>query len=543
MSDDLDVEVDEFAWFRSLSDEDQALYLELLEKVAGEQWNLASKQRLAEAVWNKVDWLFYGGAAGGGKSELALKHANDLSINHPGHATLIIRQSIPELRRSIILRMVVRKAQFKLPAKLRKVDGVTQFKYDNTSFIECGYLATDENLGQYLSAEYGCIIVDEASLMTPNQIVSVASRLRITTAAAKQGARTHLGLFSNPGGASHGWLRDIFVTPTDYGNRIVVYDISQGIENATISRTYTAPVPIEGATDETIDEILIPWVEGLDLQCDPETELACAFVPAKATDNPHIDPSFMRGLNALPAKRRRQLRDGDFDIFDGMFFDEWSRDVHVCDPFDIPESWTRARAADFGHAAPWCCLWGAWDNDGDLWIYREAYGSGLTPIEQARQAKQMSEMPALDGRPRAETYWATVGDPSVFTNTRGTGKTIAQMWRENGFQVTKAKNARVAGWANVRQYLWDAEGDRARLHVFNNCENLIRTLPLQQRDKRNIEDLDSTLEDHAPDCLRYIAALRPIGTRPPPTKLGLTIDARWSKLVSNVGKRKRSLSN
>ena len=529
------IEVEDYAWFAELSDDDQQEYLRLLEEAVGEQWELAAKQRYAEAVWRKVDWLFYGGAAGGGKSELALKHANDLSTQIPGHATLILRQSIPELRRSIILRMVVRKAQFALPAKLRKLDGVTQFKYDNTSHIECGYLATDENLGQYLSAEYGCIIVDEASLMASTQIITVASRLRVTKTAAKLGARPHLGLFSNPGGASHAWLRDIFVTPSDYGNRIVVYDISQGIENAQVSRTYDAPITVASATDTQIDNILIPWITNLDIQADVEQDLVCAFVPAKATDNPHIDPSFMRGLNALPEKRRRQLRDGDFDVFDGMYFDEWRRDIHVVPYFDIPDGWQLARGADFGSAAPWACYWGAWDNDGNCYIYREAYGAGLTPIEQARKAVEMSETPRIDGTPRKESYYASVADPSVFADKRGMGKSIADMWRENGFSVTRAKNARIAGWQNVRQYLAVDPDHGPKLFVMENCPNLIRTFPLQQTDKKHPEDLDTTLEDHAVDAVRYLLSVRPIGTKPPVSKVGLTLDQRFSRLIHKAG--------
>ena len=54
-------ELSEFAWFEELSDEDQALYLDLLEQAVGEVWELAPKQKYAEAVWSKVDWLFFGG--------------------------------------------------------------------------------------------------------------------------------------------------------------------------------------------------------------------------------------------------------------------------------------------------------------------------------------------------------------------------------------------------------------------------------------------------------------------------------------------------
>lgn len=530
---------DEIEAFDSLSPSEQAEYLDLLSQVVGDEWELAPKQDYAEHLWGKVDWMLYGGSAGGGKSELAIKHASDLSCRVPGHVSLIVRQSIPELRRSVILRLIARTKQFHIPARLRKIDGVTSFRYENGSQIECGYLATDEHLGNYLSAEYDLILIDEASLMTDDQIVQLSARLRTTKAKAKLGARPHLGLFSNPGGRSHAWLYSLFVTATEYGQQIVVYDVSEGIEKATIARVYRAPITVKDATQADIEDILIPWARDLDVKVDPRTELAVAFVPAKAADNPHIDPGYMKYLNALPERRRRQLRDGDWDTFEGQYFAEWTRDVHVCDPFDIPDGWQRARGADFGSAAPWACYWGAWDNDGHCYIYREAYGAGMTPIQQARQAKMLSELPDSEGKATRERYSATVADPSVFSDRRGTGKSIADLWRDNGFHVTRAKNARVAGWQNVHQYLMDDVTGKPRLSVFSTCPNLIRTLPLMQHDKKNREDIDTTLEDHAADALRYLLYVRPIGARVPKSKMGMDIQQRFQKALASNDKRPR----
>ena len=527
---------DEIAAFDNLTPQDQIEYVNLLAQIVGPVWELSPKQMFADIVWSKVDWLLYGGAAGGGKSELACKHMNDRSIAVPGHVSLVVRQSIPELRRSLILRLIARIKQFRLPAQLRKRDGVATFIYDNDSIIECGYLATDEHLGQFLSAEYDSILIDEASLMTSNQIIQLAARLRTTKAKALLGARPHLGLFSNPGGQSHAWLYSLFVTATDYGNSIVVYDVTDGLESPHIVRTYKAPIPVRDASRADVRDILIPWAESLDVKIDPERELAVAFVPARAQDNEHIDPSYMKYLNTLPEKRRRQLRDGDWDSFSGQFYDTWSRDVHVVDPFDIPEGWQLARGADFGTTAPWSCHWGAWDNDGNCYVYREAYGAGLTAAEQAKQAKKLSEQPRMDGKPRKERFLASVADPSVFSDRRGTGKSIADIWRDNGFPVTRARNSRVAGWQNVKQYLRDDEG-KPHLFVFNTCTNLIRTFPLQQHDKKHPEDMDTTLEDHALDSLRYLLAVRPIGAKPPKLHVGLDIQQRFQNKVESLGKR------
>lgn len=533
------LDADEVAAFDALTDAEQRAYISLLEQALDETWTLTPKQELAEVLWSKVDWLLYGGSAGGGKSEFACHHANRLSQQVPGHVSLIVRQSIPELRRSLILRMIARSKQFKTGARLRKVDGQTGFHYrKNDSLIECGYLATDEHLGNYLSAEYDLIILDEATQFTPDQIIGLSARLRTTKEKAMKGARPHLGMFTNPGDKAHAWMYDLMVVPTDYGNKVIVYNVVNGLENPVLVRSYEAPIPVHDATVEQIESILLPWAESLNVEVDPQKELAVAFVPSKATDNPHIDPSYLKFLNALPERRRRQLRDGDWDTFEGQFFAEWRREVHVVPAFDIPESWQRARGVDFGTRAPWCCLWGAWDNDGNCYIYREAYGAGHTPEMQAQRAEELSNWTDLRGIKHKERYDRTVADPAVFSDHRGAGRSVAQLWAEHGFRVQKAKNDRVAGWANVRQYLWDHAAKEPRLYVMDNCPNLIRTFPLMQHSKSRQEDLDTTLEDHALDALRYLLATRPMGVREQVKRVGQSLDQRFQTMMKKLDKRK-----
>jgi hypothetical protein len=543
----LQADPDVLAAFGNLSPAELSAYIELIDQALEGHWVLTPKQQFAEAVWAKVDWMLYGGSAGGGKSEFVCHHVNRLSVEVPGHNSLIVRQSIPELRRSLIIRMIARARQFKLPTKLRKVDGQTGFHYENGSTIECGYLATDEHVGNYLSAEYDSICIDEATQLTPDQIVALSARLRTTKSKKALGARPHLGLFTNPGDVAHAWMYNLFVVPSDYGNKIVVYNVANGIERAFPAREYRAPIEVRDASPDDIEDVLIPWAETLRVECDPETELAVAFVPSRATDNPHIDRGYMKFLNALPERRRRQLRDGDWDTFDGQFFEEWSRDLHVVKAFDVPEHWARARAADYGSSAPWACYWIAWEpGSGDAYVYRERYGPGLTPAMQAASASAATVCERANGTTFREQYFASVADPSVFSNTRGQGKSIADLWRNAGFHVTRAKNTRVGGWANVRQYLWDHEKVNPdgsvggpRLFVFDTCPDLIRTFPLMMRDKDNPEDLNTKLEDHALDALRYGLGLRPLQERTRDPKVGKTIDGRFQHLMRQFDSKKR----
>jgi hypothetical protein len=209
----------------------------------------------------------------------------------------------------------------------------------------------------------------------------------------------------------------------------------------------------------------------------------------------------------LPETERRQKLMGDWDTFTGQYFVEFQRNIHVVPRFAIPETWQKYRGIDFGTANPFCCLWGAVDpSDGTMYIYREAYDKNLTAAEQARKIKSLS----VDEHGKPETISMTVIDPSTFSNTGGTGTTVAGQYQTNGVICQRAKNQRIGGWQNVKRYMAPSPIDGViRLKIFDNCFNLVRTLPLMRHAHNNPEDLETRDEDHAVDALRYLLGCRP----------------------------------
>ncbi len=216
------------------------------------------------------------------------------------------------------------------------------------------------------------------------------------------------------------------------------------------------------------------------------------FVRALPADNPHLSQSYWDELNSLPPDLSRAWVHGDWDVFAGQAFGEWRRDKHVIEPFEIPSSWPRGRAIDWGYAKPFCCLWLCWHPDsGKCYVYREAYQAGLTDREQAPLIRRMTEE-------RENIRW-TVADPSMWTKKSHEGLTFstADEYQAEGVFLEQADNDRLTGIRRVREVL------HSNLSVFSTCTNLIRTLPALPYDQTHSEDIDTDAEDHAYDALRY----------------------------------------
>ena len=70
------------------------------------------------------------------------------------------------------------------------------------------------------------------------------------------------------------------------------------------------------------------------------------YIPAYATDNPHITDDYIFELEQKPEALRKALLNGDWNTFEGQVFTEYRDDsqhyddrkwTHVINPFEIPK--------------------------------------------------------------------------------------------------------------------------------------------------------------------------------------------------------------
>ena len=387
-----------------------------------------------------------------------------MCLRYAGIKTLILRKTYQELINNHINEM---RGLLHGIAKYNSSEKV--FRFENGSTIKFGYCANDGDLDQYQGAEYDVVFIDEAGQFQEMWIRKITASVRGANDLPK---RIYYTL--NPGGPSHGYFKRLF-----------------------IDKVYN-----EGE--------------------DPEEY---RFIQSKVTDNRALmmmQPDYIKQLQALPYKLRRAWLDGDWNVFEGAFFEEWTDDpahyqdrrwTHVVDPYEIPPGWTIFRSFDWGYSRPFACQWFAVDYDGNLACILELYGMGREPNEgikwSATQvfgeiAKTEKTHPWLKGK-----KIHGVADPSIWAK-ESTGVSIYDSAVAEGVYFTKADNERIPGWMQVHYRLQFDEEGYPRMQFFSNCRHAIRTLPLMMYDPIKVEDLDTDLEDHLADSTRYACMSRPI---------------------------------
>jgi len=399
-----------------------------------------------------ADEVLYGGAAGGGKTEALLQEALISCLETAGYKTLYLRRTFPDLERSVI-----RRSQTTFPSQIGKYNEVKHlWTFLNKSTLEFGSLDREADVLKYQSAEYDLIIFDELTHFTEYQYTYMLSRNRTVLPGVKPRMRSG----TNPGGVGHSWVKARFIDP--------------------------APPETVFAT------------EGGTTRC---------FIPARVTDNLILierDPGYLQRLDALPETERRALRDGDWDIFSGQYFTEFRRDIHVIEPFVIPEDWRRYITIDYG-LDMLAAYWIATDMTGKGYVYKELYQPGLIVSDAAEAIKAMINEP----------IYSIVAPPDLWNRNRDTGKSTAEIFGEHGVWLEKASNDRVQGWYNLREWLKPYQDEQetwtAGLVIFSRCYNLIRTLPQLQHDARDPNDVANEPHEltHGPDAIRYWTAARP----------------------------------
>ncbi|GAA0382580.1 phage terminase large subunit [Paenibacillus motobuensis] len=428
----------------------------------------------------EADEILYGGAAGGGKSEGTIFDALKYAMQYPGSRQVIFRRTFPDLQRSIINRTLK-----VYPKELGKYNTSShEWTFINGSVIELAYWDNDSNYMNYQGAEYDVIRWEELTQFEEAWYKYMLSRCRGSNGYPKSVRST-----TNPGGLGHTWVKKRFVS---LGPPETLYHVPE--------------------TDDDGNQLY--WPEGVPGRKAGDPIIRSRmFIPANVFDNQSLlqeDPGYLARLMALSDVERKQLLEGDWDVFAGQYFGEFSRSIHVVKPFDIPRDWKRYRALDEGYTDPFVCLWIALAPDGTGYLYRELSQSKLLTSEQVELVRLNT--------PVKERFEYNVADTSFWNKAKTENITPAEIFAQKDVPLIQAKKERVNGWKRLREWLkvYDAidhvtgqSYKTAKLKIFDTCVKAIEAIPAMMHDERKVEDVAAHSLDHIPDALRYWVMSQP----------------------------------
>ena len=399
------------------------------------------QKRFMDATETEV---LFGGAAGGGKSYGQALDALSFAIKYPRSRQLILRRTYSELEKSLI-----RTTLEIYPREIYSYGGTSHTgRFKNGSLIDFGYLAAENDVFQYQSAEYDVVRFDELTHFSEAQYLYLISRVRGANPYPKQIKST-----TNPGGTGHAWVKKRF------------------IDGKSPEESFTGG-------------------DGM----------SRIFIPSRLSDNGFLtalDPSYRERLLTLPDRERRALLYGDWDVFEGQYFTEFSHACHVISPFEIPHGWQKYRTIDYG-LDRLACLWIATSPDGVNYVYREYCESNL--------AISAAAAGIIDRTPKCEDIRATLAPPDLWSRSQESGRSRATLFSEFGLNFTRTSNDRECGWLAVKELLRDTGGG-VRLKIFSTCHELIECLPALTVDRARPSDCATEPHriTHAPDALRGFA--------------------------------------
>ena len=393
----------------------------------------------------KSKYIAYGGARGGGKSWALRRKLILLALQYKGISILLIRRTYAELWDNHI-----RPLQKEISDFTKYTDTRKTFEFPNGSRLRLGYLDSESDVLQYQGQEYDIIAIDEATQLTEYQFHTLKGCLR-----GANGFPKRMYLTCNPGGVGHGWVKRLF-----------------------IDKNYR-----EGEKKEDY-----------------------LFIQALVFDNKVLlerDPDYLDRLKSLPSSLKNAWLYGDWQQFEGQFFNEFDENIHTVEPYVLDENVKRYCAIDYG-LDMFAAVFVAVDKKGRSVVYDEIHLSGLLVSEAA---KKLAE--------KKEGVCAFIAPSDLWSRQKDSGKSMSEIFADNGIYLTKLCSERIDGWMCLKELLkLKSFGDSATLQptltIMRNCTNLIRCLPLLMHDTRRFGDVSTKPHNitHAPDALRYFAVSR-----------------------------------
>lgn len=373
------------------------------------------------------------GTRGTGKSLMLRWDAIIRCLMVPNFRALIVRRTMPELRRSHLAY---------IDYEMRMLGGVflnTTFtaRFPNGSTLVFAHCETEADVMNFLSSEYGFIGFDELSTFTLDQFLKISAAAR---APLDAGYTAFVRAGSNPIGIGADWMYSWFVDKD---------------------------VHLDDYPDYLPDEFEMQF--------------------STLEDNPTLDATAYRArLKNLPEHMRRGWLLGE-RVTEGMYFSDFRKRTEEGNPWHVIDeipSWKGEpiyahpwlnvyRAVDWGYYPdPAVCLWFAVLPNKRTIVFKEMTWRRTLANKVAEDIKKASE-----GMHIVETFC----DPTMEIK-EGQEYSIGEIFEQNGVPVTASVNDRVLYGYSIHQYLNTLIDGLPQAQIVKGlggfgCPQLIQTIP------------------------------------------------------------------
>lgn len=437
---------------------------------------LTPKQK--EVLLSPATEIFFGGAAGPGKSFLLRAAAIFYCTKIPNLQVYLIRRLSPDLKKNHLEGVTGFRSLLR-PWVDQGLATVTEHecRFWNHSAIHLGHCEEEKDKYKYQGPEINMLLVDELTHFTESQYRFIRGRTRLGSLRSSIPAEYKkkfplIICASNPGNIGHEWVKRTFVDMCEPG------------------------VPLRVSREE-----------GGKLR---------AFFPALMTDNPYLEEDYADTLEGLGSDELVEaMKFGNWNVLQGAFFSEFSRRKHMIEPFKVPVHWTRIFSMDWGYWFPFAMDWWAVAEEdflhpitgqkipqGAMVCYRQWYGTtkvgsnlgiGMDPEEAGRKLKKMEA--AAEGEPDLR-----VADPDIWKSDKTV--TTASLFRKVGVRLSQADNTHTTGYIELKRRL-KGDGGVPEIYWFDTCINAERNFTNAVRDEADPSEIQKGCEIHACDSARY----------------------------------------
>lgn len=421
------------------------------------------------------DIVGYGGAKGPGKTEAIIGEATR-QVQSPHYVGKIFRRTFPQLTE------IIDRCHSKFPRVGAKWDGERKrYIFPSAAKIQFCHSQNERDVENHQGQECQFLGIDQVEQFTKYQVDYLMAQVRTS----HPGLRCYSRFTFNAGGIGHKWVQDMFCRNKEPGE------------------TYDVRVPLPGG------KVAVR---------------TSTFIRGRVYDNKimmETNPQYVATLAALPDKLRRAFLEGDMNVLEGQYFEEWGEDTHTINPFQIGKDWKIYMCLDWGYEQPLVChWWGVPPGGKHIYCVREYKTNHKTSPVAAQEIHEICKAmfgdktngwDYIDNRAIECMYV----DPSIYQVKGNAGKTIGEDFYDKlvsptgkHLPIIRAENDRLAGWNVYRNMLAIQPDGLSFAMWFTTCRYAIESMPTLVYDSTRLEDLDTDGEDHAADADRYFFIMR-----------------------------------